>query len=313
MSEKLVEAFKQVLFLRRLEERIVEESRTGALEGTVLHSSIGQEAVPVGVGLAKKPGDLLVSTHRGVSHCIAWGSDPADVVAESFGYDNPLGAGLVGHMHLIDPDRHVLGTNGVVGGGMPLAVGAALASDICKEDAVVVCFFGDGATNTGNWHEAINLAGIWDLPVLFICENNRYQEMTLTDDLTAGDRIRRAESYGMEVRNVDGANVGDVMDAATELIELSRSGKGPTYLECTAFRVTGHWTKDSQHYRSEDEHASFAAQDPLARLLDADILSDKKLKALEQETADRVEEIVSDSLGRPRPDRERYLALWGAE
>lgn len=312
MSDQLTEAFRQVLFLRRLEEKVVDASRTGSLDGTVLHSSIGQEAVAVGVGLARQPGDLLVSTHRGMAHCIAWGCDPTDVIAESFGHDSPLGGGLVGHMHLIDPDRDVLGTNGVVGGGMPLAVGAALATDLRKEGAVVVCFFGDGATNTGNFHESINLAGIWGLPVLFVCENNRYQEMTLTADLTAGDRIERARSYGMEVRDVDGADVGAVLGAATELIEISRTGGGPTYLECEAFRVTGHWTKDSQHYRSDEERASFATQDPLARLLDSGLLTDAELEAAEEETSGRVEEIMADALGRPRPDRERFHALWGA-
>jgi TPP-dependent pyruvate/acetoin dehydrogenase alpha subunit len=292
---------RSILMLRAVEERFAAETSSGGLRGSVLHVGIGQEAVAAGVGLARRDGDVLLSTHRGVAHCLMWGCDLGAVAAEVFGRRSGLGRGLVGHMHLVDPDHAVLGTNGVVGGGLPIAVGAAYALQLSGDNRCVVAFFGDGAANTGAMHEALNLAAVWSVPVLFVCENNGYQEMTRSAGLTAGSVVERAAAYGIPARAVDGADAVEVYSAATHLLTSVRSNSAPALLECDTYRVDGHWVGDPQHYRSADERAARESRDPLPRLIARAGLDSTAAEALRVQVAAGVNPVIDEALRSARP------------
>lgn len=294
-------AFEAMLLARRYDERSIAAVDAGLLPGTVLHSAIGQEAASVGVCWWRAPEDVLLSTHRGVHHCVAWGADLASLLAECFGYAGGFGGGLVGHMHIVDPASGVLGTNGIVGAGLPLAVGAALGLRTQGSPGVAVAFFGDGAANTGAVHEALNLAGATGAPVVFACEVNGFAETTPTRDTTAGTVAERAAAYGIPAAAVDGCDVHAVAEAAAVAFEHARSGRGPALLELKVFRAGGHWVGDPEHYREQADRDRFAGHDPLARLLAGGPVEGDGEEAIRARVEARLEAVFADVFARPRP------------
>jgi acetoin:2,6-dichlorophenolindophenol oxidoreductase subunit alpha len=249
--EQLVAFLGEMLSIRRFEEKVEERFRAGDLAG-FLHACIGQEAVAVGVCNALADHDVIGSTHRAHGHVLANGTPPNEVMAELYGKVEGTSGGYGGSMHLYDVKRGNLGANAVVGGGLPAMVGAALAFKLGRQPRVAVAFFGDGATNSGAFHESLNLAQLWQVPVVFVCENNRWAESTpQSQHQPIEDLTLRAVSYGMQARNVDGQDVEAVHLAAREALEHARAGHGPVFLVCETERLTGHYIGDAQLYRDK--------------------------------------------------------------
>lgn len=261
--ESPVEALEQMLLVRRFEERLRGLATTGELKGTVLHSSVGQEAGPVALRSLRRDGDLLLTTHRGNGHCIQWGVGMVPLLAECIGRVGGLARGRAGHMHLYDPENGMIGTNGIVGGNLSQAVGAAYALSLNSPGNVVFCFLGDGATNTGSFHESLNLAQVWRVPVLYVCEDNLFAETTVTATVSAGSITGRAASYGIATQLADGSDLASVYDAMAELCEVARGGQ-PALLHCRTFRAHGHYIGDPEHYREEGDAERAADEDPIA-------------------------------------------------
>src|SRR3954462_15370370 len=237
-----------MLLIRRFEEKVEERFRAGELPG-FLHVAIGQEAVAVGVCRALEEGDVIASTHRAHGHTLAKGTPPEAVMAELYGKKEGCSHGFGGSMHLYDVERGNLGANAVVGGGLPAIVGAALAFKMRGEPRVAVAFFGDGATNIGTFHEALNLAQLWKVPALFVCENNRWAESTpASQQLAIEDLTQRAVAFGMESMTVDGQNVEAVYETTQRAVAHARSGKGPVYIVAETWRLVGHYVGDPQVY-----------------------------------------------------------------
>jgi len=273
-----------MLLIRRFEEKVEEQFRAGELPG-FLHVAIGQEAVAVGVCKAMAEGDVFASTHRAHGHTLARGSHPNEVMAELYGKVEGVSHGYGGSMHLYDVERGNLGANAVVGGGLPMIAGAALAFKLRGEPRVAVAFFGDGATNIGTFHEALNLAQLWKLPAVFVCENNRYAESTPSrQQLPIGDLCKRAVAYGMHAIGVDGQDVEAVYRAAGRALDHARSGRGPVFLLAETYRLTGHYVGDPQVYRPKGEVQELReTQDPLDKARSRLELSPQELEAIEQE------------------------------
>lgn len=259
----LKEALRRMYLIRRFEEGAEEAYMRGLIHGT-MHLSIGQEASAVGSTMALRRTDYITSTHRGHGHCIGKGADPKLMFAEFFGKEEGYCRGRGGSMHIADVETGNLGANGIVGGGIPIAVGAALAIKKQKRDDVTVCYFGDGATNEGAFHEALNMAAIWKLPVLFVCENNKYGMSVSTErSMAVANVADRAKAYGMPGVIVDGNSVADVAEAVMAATERARSGKGPTLIECKTYRTRGHSRSDRNRYRSKEEIDDWKARDPI--------------------------------------------------
>lgn len=260
------EALTTMWTIRRFEEAVDELFARGLLHGT-MHLSIGQEAVATGVCGALDDGDLITSTHRGHGHCLAHGADPTRMMAELLARETGYCGGRGGSMHIADVAAGNLGANGIVGGSMTIAAGAALSQQARRTGKVVACFFGDGAANEGAFHEALNLAGIWNLPVVFVCENNQYGMSMSADRSTAGGSVAgRAGAYGMPGRRTDGNDLVDVAEAAAEAAARARAGEGPTLLECVTYRYKGHSKSDRNLYRTPEEIEEWRTErDPLIR------------------------------------------------
>jgi pyruvate dehydrogenase E1 component alpha subunit len=252
LSRKQLVAFlAEMLLIRRFEEKVEERFRAGDLAG-FLHSCIGQEAVAVGVCGALADDDVIGSTHRAHGHVLANGTPPNEVMAELYGKVEGTSGGYGGSMHLYDVARGNLGANAVVGGGLPAMVGAALAFKLRGQPRVAVAFFGDGATNSGAFHESLNLAQLWRVPVVFVCENNRWAESTpQSQHQPIEDLLLRPVAYGMESARVDGQDVEAVYIAAQEALAYARAGEGPCFLLCETERLTGHYIGDPQVYRDK--------------------------------------------------------------
>lgn len=263
-SRDLKTLFEVMYRIRRFEEVVGRLYRAGDIGGFV-HSSIGQEACATGVVSALAPGDYLTSTHRGHGHCVARGMEVDRMAAELFGKVDGYCRGKGGSMHIADPSLGVLGANGIVGAGLPIACGAGLAAQL-RGSGVAVAFFGEGATTTGSFHESLNLAALWRLPVLFACENNEYVEFTPWSRVSPVERVvELAGAYRMEADEVDGTDVEAVADRASGLVERMRRGEGPFLLEMHAFRYRGHYEGDFQKYRDAAEIDGFAEVDPVAK------------------------------------------------
>src|SRR5947209_4776976 len=259
------EALRLMLTIRHFDERALALYRAGEMRGTT-HPYIGMEAVGVGVTLALRPDDYVTSTHRGHGHTIAKGGDPKKVMAELIGRATGYSGGKGGSMHIADMDKHMLGANGIVGGGMGLATGAALTAKLQKTGSVAICFFGDGALEQGILHETTNLAAIWKLPVVFVCENNQYAMSARSDWSVAGaDPARRDAGYGIPGVTVDGMDLFAVNTSASELVERARRGDGPAYLVCNTYRFHGHHAGDPLNYREKEEVERWRLQDPIER------------------------------------------------
>ncbi len=261
----LQEALRKMHLIRQFEEGAEQAYIRGLVHGT-MHLSIGQEASAVGVGVMLQDGDYITSTHRGHGHCIAKGADPKFMFAEFFGKDTGYCRGRGGSMHIADVASGNLGANGIVGGGLPIAVGAALALKQERRPNVVVCFFGDGANNEGAFHESLNMAAIWKLPVVFVCENNKYGMSMSTERSTAVKRIaQRALAYDIPGVTVDGNDFKEVAQAAETALARARAGEGPTLIENLTYRHRGHSKSDRNRYRTKEEIEQWIAEDPIGR------------------------------------------------
>lgn len=265
-KEKMLEMFKTMLKIRHFELRVKELVLKGSIRGAV-HLYLGEEAVATGVCECLKKDDYITSTHRGHGHCIAKGGDINRMMAEILGKETGYCKGKGGSMHIADIDIGILGANGIVGGGLPISVGAAFSCKKRNTHQVVVSFFGDGASNQGAFHESLNMASVWKLPVVYVCENNQYAVSTHVSKSTSIKDISiRASSYGIEGRTVDGNDVLAVYNTAKELIDIARQGKGPSLLECKTYRWEGHYVGDPMGYRcKEDVDKQKAENDPIAR------------------------------------------------
>lgn len=261
--QQRLELLRRMILIRRFEERAARLRAKGLVPG-FLHPYIGQEAVAVGVCDALGPNDVLTSTHRGHGHMLARGADPARMYGELFARTTGYNRGKGGSLHMIDKDLGFLGANGIVGAGIPLATGAALQLKRAGSDGVAVTFFGDGASNQGAFHESLNLAALWALPVLFVCENNLYGEFTRQDKhQLVTDIADRAASYGMVGVVVDGNDVEAVAAAAAAAVDRARAGQGPTLLEAKTYRHRGHFEGDMARYRPQEEVDEWMARDPI--------------------------------------------------
>jgi pyruvate dehydrogenase E1 component alpha subunit len=262
--EVLKEALRRMYLIRRFEEGAEDAYMRGLIHGT-MHLSIGQEASAVGACMDLRKSDYITSTHRGHGHCIAKGAEPKLMFAEFFGKEEGYCRGRGGSMHIADVASGNLGANGIVGGGMPIAVGAALAIRKQKRDDVALCFFGDGASNEGAFHEALNMAAIWKLPVLFICENNKYGMSVSTERSMAVVNVAdRASAYRMPGKIVDGNNIADVAETVIQATERARRGDGPTLIESKTYRIRGHSKSDRNRYRTKEEIEEWSRRDPIA-------------------------------------------------
>ena len=292
--------------VRRFEEAVDDLFARGLMHGT-MHLSIGQEASAVGSCLALRTSDSITSTHRGHGHCIGKGADLTRMMAELLAKETGYCRGRGGSMHIADTATGNLGANGIVAGGIPIAAGAALANRMRGLDDVVVCFFGDGAANEGAFHEAANLAAIWSLPLVLVCENNGYGMSFSTQKAFAVDHIaERAAGYGFDGVTVDGNDVEAVHAAVLVAVAHARAGRGPTLVECLTYRWKGHSKSDKNLYRTRDEIAEWQAKDPIARfearVLERGTLDDEAIGRIRAQAVQAVREAVRDARQAPDAD-----------
>ena len=290
--------------IRVFEERVSDLFRDGEIPGFV-HLSLGQEAVAAGVCGALRPDDYIHTTHRGHGHCLAKGADPGRVLAEIMGRADGYCGGKGGSMHVAAPEVGVLGANAIVGANLPLATGAAWAAAEAGRGQVVVVFFGDGAASQGVFHESLNLAALWRLPIIFVCENNGYAEFTPQAVHRAVASIADwAAGYAIPASQVDGDDACAVYDQARQAVERARAGAGPTLLECLTHRWRGHYEGDPQAYRPEDELAQWRLADPIQRLerrLVAEGGTEDDARAIEARARAAVEEAARFARSSPTP------------
>lgn len=304
--------YEKMCEIRQFEDKVHEVFQTGVLPGFV-HLYAGQEAVAVGVCAHLNDKDSITSTHRGHGHCIAKGCDLDGMMAEIYGKVTGLCKGKGGSMHIADVEKGMLGANGIVGGGFPLAVGAALTAKTLNTDAVAVCFFGDGANNHGTFHEGINMAAIWNLPVVFVAENNGYAEATPFHYASSCTNIAdRAAAYNIPGEKVDGKDVMAVYSAAERAVKRARNGEGPTLIECVTYRNYGHFEGDAQTYKtSEDKKKHLNEWDAIAMfreyVLSNELINEKELEQIDNEVKEAVENAVKFSEESPFPAEEDLL------
>jgi TPP-dependent pyruvate/acetoin dehydrogenase alpha subunit len=305
-SDLLLSLYREMLEIRMFELKVQELYRMGQIPGFI-HLYIGEEAVAVGVCANLKTEDLIFSAHRGHGHALAKGVPPGLVLAELSGKATGCSGGHGGSVHLYAPEYGLMGTNGIVGASIPLATGAALSAKIRKTGQVVISFFGDGAVNCGSFHEALNLGAVWELPVVYVCENNSYAVEMAFDRATKNTSVAsRAAAYKMPGVELDGNDVGAVCEAAKEAVERARSGGGPTLIECKTFRILEHHEGDwGGDYRPKEEVEVWKRRCPLRRsrekLLETGAVSDDTLKKMEGEIALAIEEAVEFSRNSPQP------------
>ena len=305
-------ALESLLAIRFFEEAVDGLFARGLMHGT-MHLSIGQEAVATGVCQALRKTDFITSTHRGHSHCIAKGADLTRMMAELLAKQTGYCRGRGGSMHIADVETGNLGANGIVAGGIPIAAGAALAQKMQGKDNVVVSFFGDGATNEGAFHEAMNLAAIWDLPVIFVCENNKYGMSNSTEFSMRIENIsERAAAYGFEGVTVDGNDVDAVYEAAATAVGKARAGKGPTLIECNTYRHKGHSKSDKNLYRTKEEIENWKTKDPIGRFehsaIEAGALNQDQVDAITEKMRDAVRTAITEASSAPDSDPAELLS-----
>lgn len=308
-----LELLRTMLRIRRFEERLIALHKRGKLPGFV-HLYVGEEAIATGVCSTLRTDDRITSTHRGHGHVIAKGADVRRMMAELFGKVDGYCRGKGGSMHIMDFSLGIMGTNGIVGGGIPIATGAALADRRTGADRVTVSFFGDGASNQGVFLESMNLAAIWKLPVIFLCENNGYSEWTATAELTAGVIAERSHAFGIPGVQIDGNDVVAVRAAALEAVGRARAGDGPSLIECISYRHQGHSQGEevfTGDYRGSEERDGWLARDPIARysaqLLSSGAATQEDLDRIDAEEIARVDEAVAFAEASPYPDPEEAL------
>lgn len=311
-KEKAQWMLQKMFEIRKFEDKVHEVFATGILPGFV-HLYAGEEAVAVGVCAHLNDQDMITSTHRGHGHCIAKGCDLKGMMAEIYGKATGLCKGKGGSMHIADLNKGMLGANGIVGGGFPLACGAALTAKVKKTSNVSVCFFGDGANNHGTFHEGINLAAVWKLPVIFVAENNGYGEATPFHYASSCKTIAdRAVAYDIPGVRVDGKDIVAVYQAAKEAVERARNGEGPSLIECVTYRNYGHFEGDAQTYKAEAEKAKqLNEKDAIVQfkkfVLEQNLFSEADINSLEQKVEQEIEEAVKFGEESPYPDPSELL------
>ena len=303
--QRLKDALHKMFLIRKFEEGAEDSYTRGLIHGT-MHLSIGQEASAVGSCMSLSDEDKITSTHRGHGHCVAKDADLGKMFAEFFGKETGYCKGRGGSMHIADPSRGNLGANGIVGGGLPIAVGAALSAKRLGTGAVTVCFFGDGANNEGAFHESLNMAAVWKLPVVFVCENNRYGMSTSTARSTAVKQIaERAAAYSMPGVTVDGNDFSAVTEAVDAAVARARRGEGPSLVENMTYRWRGHSKSDRNRYRTKEEIAEWMERDPIVAmsklLVDHKILTEAEVGALEEDAARVIREAIDFAAASPDP------------
>ncbi len=310
-KEKIVAMYKKMFEIRSFEERVFELYAQNLVPGTI-HLYVGEEAVAVGVCSKLTKRDYIISTHRGHGHCIAKGADPKKIMAEILGRKTGYCKGKGGSMHIADFNVGMLGATAVVGAGLPIAVGAGLSIKLKGRNTVAVCFFGDGASNQGTFHEAMNMAAIWKLPVIFVCENNIYAMGTRQSDVMLPENISdRAASYGIPGVTVDGNDVLAVYKAADKAMERARNGEGPTLIECKTYRQKGHSRIDPAKYRPKEEVREWLGRDPIERLkrkiLETEFVTEAEIQQIEKGVSEEIEEAIKYAMDSPYPDPHEAL------
>ena len=303
---QLEEMLHQMLLIRAFEESAEQLYLQGMIHGT-MHLSIGQEGSAVGSIAALRADDYILSTHRGHGHCIAKGAQVGGMMAEFMGKETGYCRGRGGSMHMADVATGNLGANGIVAGGVPMAAGVGLSIQMQKQDKVILVFFGDGAANEGAFHESLNLASIWNLPVIYLCENNQYaMSMSVARSMNVDDVSARAASYNIPGVTVDGNDTIAVYEATRDAAARARSGGGPTLIEAKTYRYKGHSKSDKQRYRTKEEVQEWQEKDPIGRLsrqmVEAGLLTDAELTALEQRVADEIQAAIEYAQASPDPD-----------
>lgn len=296
--------YKNLLRIRRFDEKADELFIQGRLPGSI-HTYIGQEAVAVGVGMNLDPQDYVIATHRGHGHCLMRGSSMKLMLAELLGKKTGLCKGKGGSMHIIDMERGMLGATGIVAEGIPIATGVGLSIRCRKTDQVCACFFGDGASNSGPFHEGLNVAAVWRLPVIFVCENNQYALSVAARKVTSVENIAdRAHGYGIPGVVVDGMDVIAVSEAARKAIDRARQGEGPTLMECKTYRFHGHSRGDPPYgpYRTKEELMQWKCRDPLDLFREKVALEDPVIREVAQEVDREIEEALRFAEVSPDPD-----------
>ncbi len=306
--DQLLRMYREMLTIRIFEENVMDLYARTLIPG-IAHVSIGQEAVPVGVCNALRRDDYITSTHRGHGHCLAKGARPDRMFAELFGKVDGYCRGKGGSMHIADQENGNLGANAIVGGSIGLATGAALGAKRRGTDQVVACFFGDGAANQGVLLEAMNMAALWKLPVLYVCENNQYGEYTPMQHVTAGEISKRGEPFGIPSPVVDGMDVCAVYDATQQAVTRARAGEGPTFLVCNTYRFLGHGMSDRDRaYRTRDEENEWRKLDAIERLGQTLITSygvtQTELETIAQQVNDEMAAAIEFGKAAPFPSPE---------
>ncbi|MED1666319.1 thiamine pyrophosphate-dependent dehydrogenase E1 component subunit alpha [Brevibacillus laterosporus] len=305
-EQKLVELLHQMWVIRFFDEKVDEFFAKGLIHGTT-HLCVGQEATAAGAIAVLQPEDKITSTHRGHGHCIAKGADVNKMMAELFGRETGYCKGKGGSMHIADVDKGNLGANGIVGGGIPIAVGAALTSQMRKLGYVTISFFGDGASNEGSFHESVNMASIWKLPVIFFCENNQYGMSGPVSEMVNIEHIaERSKAYGIPGVVVDGNDLFAVMNAVAEAAERARRGEGPTLIEAKTYRYKGHSKSDAKKYRTREEEMDWRKNRDCIKklqevLIEKGLLTQEQAKEIEQQAKKEIEEAVVFAEESPMP------------
>jgi len=304
-KEKLLDMYTKMRTIRAFEGKVAELFAAGKIPGFV-HLYVGEEAIAVGVCAHLRDDDYITSTHRGHGHLIAKGGDLKLMMAELFGKKTGYCKGKGGSMHIADVELGILGANGIVGGGIPIATGAGLSIKYRGTDQVVACFFGDGAANQGTFHEGLNMASIWKLPVIFVCENNHYGiSFHQSKSMNVADIADRAAAYDIPGVVVDGNDVIAVYEAAEEAVKRARAGEGPTLIECKTYRHRGHFEGDPMVYRPKEEFEAWLEKDPLprfeAKLLEMGVLTKEKIEQIEKDIEAKLEEAIKFAEESPFP------------
>ena len=303
--DKLLWMYEKMRLIRTFEDKVAELFAAGLLPGFV-HLYAGEEAIGVGIMAHLNDQDYITSTHRGHGHCIAKGVDVNAMMAELFGKSTGACKGKGGSMHIADISKGMLGANGIVGGGGPLAVGAGLTLKTLGRSGVSVCFFGDGASEQGTMHESMNLASIWKLPVVFVCENNLFAESTpWTYHASVKNIADRAAAYDMPGVLVDGFDVFAIYDVAGQAIDRARQGAGPSLIEARGFRFYGHFQGDPLTYRTAEDEARWHAHDPITvfqtQVLERELLTEEEMKQVDQRIQSQVDDAVTFAQNSPYP------------
>ena len=306
-TDRLLHFYRQMMAIRLFEER-VNDLYTRALMPGLAHLYIGEEAIAVGVCGALTREDYITSTHRGHGHCLAKGAAPDRMFAELLGKRSGYCKGKGGSMHIADPDTGNLGANAIVGGGAGIATGAAFAAKYLGRPQVSVCFFGEGALGQGVLYEELNLAQLWKLPVIYVCENNMYNEYTHCSETTAGDMLARPKAFGVAAERANGQDVQEVHEAALRAVERGRSGHGPTFLLCDTYRYRGHHVGDiaREYYRPKSEEQQWMSErDPIAllttRLMAERVADQSALDRITAELTSVMDEAVASAIAAPYP------------